>query len=57
MFKVLVIEDDRSISRLLELELKHEGFSVEVANDGREGLEKYEAFKPDIIILDLMLPE
>ncbi|GAB6189754.1 response regulator transcription factor [Marinitoga arctica] len=57
MFKILVVEDDKSISRLLELELKHEGFQVEVANDGKEGLEKYEEFKPDIIILDLMLPE
>lgn len=57
MFKILIVEDDRSISRLLELELKHEGFNVEVANDGKEGLEKYESFKPDIIILDLMLPE
>ncbi|WGS65535.1 response regulator transcription factor [Marinitoga aeolica] len=57
MFKILVVEDDKSISRLLELELKHEGFQVEIANDGKEGLEKYELFKPDIIILDLMLPE
>ncbi|SHE38219.1 DNA-binding response regulator, OmpR family, contains REC and winged-helix (wHTH) domain [Marinitoga hydrogenitolerans DSM 16785] len=57
MFKILIVEDDRSISRLLELELKHEGFRVEIANDGKEGLEKYEKFKPDIIILDLMLPE
>ncbi|KLO23570.1 response regulator ArlR [Marinitoga sp. 1197] len=56
MFKILIIEDDKSISRLLELELKHEGFKVDVANDGNEGLEKYEQFKPDIIILDLMLP-
>jgi two-component system response regulator ArlR len=57
VFKILIVEDDKSISRLLELELKHEGFDVEVANDGKEGLEKYETFKPDIIILDLMLPE
>lgn len=57
MFKILVVEDDKKISRLLELELKHEGFKVDIANDGKEGLEKYETFKPDIIILDLMLPE
>ncbi|AEX85942.1 response regulator ArlR [Marinitoga sp. 1135] len=57
MYKILVVEDDKSISRLLELELKHEGYIVEVAFTGKEGLEKYEEFKPDVIILDLMLPE
>jgi two-component system, OmpR family, response regulator ArlR len=54
-FKVLVIEDDAAISRVLNLELEHEGYEVESARDGLEGLEK--ALKePDLVILDLMLP-
>ncbi len=54
-FKVLVIEDDAAISRVLHLELEHEGYEVESARDGLEGLEK--ALKePDLVILDLMLP-
>jgi DNA-binding response OmpR family regulator len=53
--KILVVEDDLAISRILQLELEHEGFSVEVARDGLEGLER--ALKePDLVILDLMLP-
>ncbi|HUA08425.1 MAG TPA: response regulator transcription factor [Candidatus Acidoferrales bacterium] len=54
-FKVLVIEDDAAIGRVLQLELEHEGYEVESARDGLEGLEK--ALKePDLVILDLMLP-
>jgi DNA-binding response OmpR family regulator len=54
-YKVLVVEDDAAISRVLSLELKHEGYEVDVARDGLEGLEK--ALKePDLVILDLMLP-
>jgi DNA-binding response OmpR family regulator len=54
-YRVLVVEDDAAISRVLQLELEHEGYSVEVARDGLSGLER--ALKePDLIILDLMLP-
>lgn len=56
MFRILVVEDDRSISRLLELELSHAGYNVEIAKDGDEALKFYENFKPDIILLDIMLP-
>lgn len=55
-FKVLVVEDDAQIARVLKLELEHEGYSVETAADGLSGLEK--ALKePDLVILDLMLPK
>ena len=57
MFKILVVEDDKSISRLLELELSHAGYKVKIAKDGREALEFYENFKPDVILLDIMLPK
>jgi DNA-binding response OmpR family regulator len=54
-YKVLVVEDDAAISRVLQLELSHEGYEVDTARDGLEGLEK--ALKePDLVILDLMLP-
>ncbi len=55
-FKVLVVEDDAQISRVLKLELEHEGYQVDVAFDGLAGLES--ALKePDLVILDLMLPK
>jgi DNA-binding response OmpR family regulator len=53
--RILVIEDDAAISRVLQLELEHEGYDVTVARDGLSGLEL--ALKePDLILLDLMLP-
>ncbi|WP_226000600.1 response regulator transcription factor [Paenibacillus sp. BJ-4] len=54
---VLVIDDEEKISRLLQLELTHEGYAVEIAQTGKEGLEKALAHTWDIIILDVMLPE
>lgn len=57
MSKILIIEDERKIARFLELELIHEGYEVETAGDGRTGLEKALTWKPDLLILDLMLPE
>ncbi|MGZ3510317.1 MAG: response regulator transcription factor [Vulcanimicrobiaceae bacterium] len=55
-FRILVIEDDAAINRVLQLELEHEGYVVETARDGLAGLER--ALKePDLIILDLMLPK
>jgi DNA-binding response OmpR family regulator len=54
---VLVIDDEEKISRLLQLELSHEGYVVEIAQTGREGLEKALERTWDIIILDIMLPE
>ncbi|HAA26304.1 MAG TPA: DNA-binding response regulator [Ruminiclostridium sp.] len=54
--KILVVEDESKIARFLELELKHEGYVVELAYDGREGLEKALKGDVDLVILDLMLP-
>src|SRR5579872_6529663 len=55
-FKILVVEDDAANLRVLQLELEHEGYEVEVARDGLTGLEK--ALKErDLVILDLMLPK
>lgn len=53
--KILVVEDDAKIARVLQLELEHEGFDVEVCPDGASAIER--ALKgPDLIILDLLLP-
>lgn len=56
MSKILVVEDEVKIARFLELELKYEGYEVEIATDGRAGFEKYQEGHYDLILLDLMLP-
>lgn len=53
---ILIIEDEAKIARFLELELKHEGYLVEQAYDGRAGLEKIIDGQFDLVILDVMLP-
>lgn len=56
MAKILIVEDESKIARFLELELKHEGYEVIIASDGRTGLEKAIKDNVDLIILDIMLP-
>lgn len=56
MDKVLVVEDDSGIADFLQTELCHEGFSVVYAGDGRNALSVFDSEKPDIILLDIMLP-
>ena len=55
--KILVVEDDKGISDFIIPELEHEGFTVTLAETGRQALEKFESEKPDLILLDIMLPE
>jgi len=55
--KILIVEDEIKLARFVELELKHEGYDVVVANDGRSGLICFETCRPDVVLLDLMLPE
>ncbi len=55
--KILIVEDEQKIARFLELELKYEGYDVDIAVNGRDGLEKGKSPDVDLIILDLMLPE
>ncbi|NLV57370.1 MAG: response regulator transcription factor [Clostridiales bacterium] len=57
MSKILIVEDEVKIARFVTLELQHEGYMVEVAHDGRTGLALCESWQPDLLILDLMLPE
>ena len=53
---VLVVEDDRNIAELLQLYLEKEGSAVTIANDGGQGMEKYRAIQPDLVLLDVMMP-
>lgn len=55
--KILLIEDEEKIARFVELELKHEGYDVEKAFNGREGLLMAEENTYDLILLDIMLPQ
>ena len=57
MSRILIIEDEKKIARFLELELLHEGYEVKTAHDGRTGLDLALEWQPDLLILDLMLPE
>jgi DNA-binding response OmpR family regulator len=57
MPKVLVVDDDKSIVVMLEHLLKKEGYEVIVAMDGKAGLTAARAERPDLIILDVMMPE
>lgn len=54
---VLVAEDEESFIEALVLGLKREGFLVEVARDGEEATRKFDAIRPDVILLDVMLPK
>ena len=53
---VLVVEDDRNIAELLQMYLEKEGYAVTVAEDGGKGLSKFRAIKPDLVLLDVMMP-
>jgi DNA-binding response OmpR family regulator len=57
MTRILVIEDDATIAKLLASDLELEGYNVSVARDGLQGLELTKTFKPELLILDVMLPK
>ena len=55
--KILVVDDDPFNLDLLEQELTEQGYLIEKASDGDEGLKKVESFSPDVVILDYMMPK
>lgn len=57
MTKVGIVEDDVAIAQMYRLKFESEGFEVETAENGKLGLEMAEKVRPDIILLDLMMPE
>lgn len=57
MAKIAIVEDDLAISQMYSIKFETEGYQVESADNGRLGLELIEKMRPDIILLDLMMPE
>ncbi|MCX7785798.1 MAG: response regulator [candidate division WOR-3 bacterium] len=57
MSKILVVEDDANLSKLIRIRLEENGFEVITAYDGLEGISQVRKHKPDLIVLDLMLPK
>jgi DNA-binding response OmpR family regulator len=57
MLKIAIIEDDQAIAQMYRLKFEAEGYDVQTAENGRIGLELVESMSPDIILLDIMMPE
>ncbi len=57
MAKILIVEDDELVARMYQQAFSASGLEVEAAVNGREGLRKAEASTPDLILLDIMMPE
>ncbi len=57
MIKIAIIEDDLAISQMYRVKFESEGYSVDTAENGKLGLKLIEDMKPDIVLLDLMMPE
>jgi CheY-like chemotaxis protein len=57
MPKILIVEDDESLRDVYREEFESEGFIVETANDGHEGVERMAFFLPEVVLLDLMMPK
>ena len=55
--RILVVDDDQVIQQLLKVNLELEGYAVEVASDGEEALALFGDFKPDLMLLDIMMPK
>jgi DNA-binding response OmpR family regulator len=55
--KIAIVEDDQAISQMYRIKFEAEGYEVETAENGKLGLEMIEKLKPNIILLDLMMPE
>lgn len=56
-YKILVVDDEKPIADILQFNLEKEGYEVICAHDGNEAIELTKAEKPDLILLDIMLPE
>jgi two-component system response regulator VicR len=55
--KVLVIDDERAIADIIKFNLEQEGYIVDTANDGEEGIDRVHKWKPDLVLLDIMMPK
>jgi CheY-like chemotaxis protein len=57
MTSIAIIEDDQAIAQMYRMKFESEGFAIEVAADGKSGLEMVSAHMPDLVLLDLQMPE
>jgi DNA-binding response OmpR family regulator len=57
MAKIAIIEDDQAISQMYRIKFEAEGYTVETAENGALGLKLAESMKPDMVLLDIMMPE
>lgn len=57
MAKILIVEDDPFLLKMYVKKLQVEGYDVEIAKDGEEGLSKIKSFRPDLVLMDIMLPK
>lgn len=57
MTKIAIIEDDAVISQMYRMKFEADGFDVQVADNGRSGVEMVQTFAPDLLLLDLQMPE
>lgn len=57
MTKIAIVEDDQTISQMYRMKFEADGFDVQLANNGKTGVTLVESFSPDIILLDLQMPE
>jgi two-component system, OmpR family, response regulator TrcR len=55
--RVLLVDDERALTNLVRMALQYEGWDIDVAHDAREAVDKYRANMPDILVLDIMLPD
>ena len=55
--RVLIVDDDKVIQQLLEVNLELEGYEIAKASDGEEALQQVEAFRPELVLLDVMMPK
>lgn len=57
MIKIAIIEDDLTISQMYRMKFEADGFDVRIANNGKIGIDLVKSFRPDIVLLDLQMPE
>jgi len=55
--KILIVEDDQFLLEMYSAKLKNAGFVIEIAQDGEQALSKLEEFKPDLVLLDIVIPK
>jgi len=57
MARVLIVDDEKTVCEVISLQLREEGYQVEVAYNGKEGLEKVASFEPDVVVTDVLMPQ